>query len=395
VELAPDGLQSDACVWYILSMASQDNPGEMASLLRIWIPRWNSAAYFDDILDRLAQYLSARRQWQALLEVYRLLKPGAARAQYAYILGRAAELGYFAGVKAEELYQAVLNERSASFYYQALASLRLAGAASQTRIPVPPDQTPSSTAPFPHPLETEFLLGFFEYGAAGFAVPYITKYRDGLEAEELRALASALQEAGFWDESLRLIQVYLARDGYEPIRADLELYYPRPFLDLVETYAKALEIPPYLLFALIRTESAFVPGIGSRAGAVGLTQLMPDTAAEMAGRLKRLGGPDYSREEGIDLTDPQANIHLGSFYLRYLLDRLENPLLTLLAYNGGMGRVRRWRAAAGDLPTDLLVETVEFPETRGYGRSVAAAAAVYGFLYYDLTMEAVIADMIE
>jgi soluble lytic murein transglycosylase len=123
---------------------------------------------------------------------------------------------------------------------------------------------------------------------------------------------------------------------------------------------------------------------------------MPDTAAEMAGRLSRQGGPDYRREEeGVDLADPRTNIHLGAFYLRYLLNHLENPLLALLSYNGGMGRVRRWRTVTPKLPADLLVETAEFAETREYVRKVASAAAVYGFLYYDLTMEAVIADIVE
>jgi soluble lytic murein transglycosylase len=390
VELAPDGLQADACIWYILSMAFQDNPGEMTELLKVWIPRWRRAAYFDDILDRLARYHASRQQWQTILELYRLLKPGSARAQYAYIVGRAAELGYLTGVKAEEFYREALNEKDASFYYKALSSFRLGPV--QTLSPLP---SPAKPHDFPHPAQMEFLLGFFEHGAAQFAVPYITKYRQELSADELRALAEALQRAGFWDESFRLIQVYLEQDDYEINRSDLELYYPRPFREMVETYAGELEIPPYLLFGLIRTESAFVTGITSRAGAVGLTQLMPETAAEMAGRLKRRGGPDYGREEGIDLTDPGANVHLGAFYLRYLLDRLENPMLSLLAYNGGIGRVRRWRAEAPKLTADLLTETVEFTETRSYGRRVAAAAAVYGFLYYDLTMEAVIADMIE
>jgi soluble lytic murein transglycosylase len=208
-------------------------------------------------------------------------------------------------------------------------------------------------------------------------------------------LAGALQQAGIWDESIRLVQAYLEQDDYEPVRADLELCYPRPFLEPVEGYAEELGIAPWLLFGLIRTESAFAAGIGSWAGAVGLTQLMPDTATDMAGRLARQGGPDYRREGGIDLTEPRANIHLGAFYLRYLLDRMENPLLALLAYNGGMGRVRRWQAGAPELPPDLLAETVEFAETRDYARKVAAAAALYGFLYYDLTMEAVIADMLE
>jgi soluble lytic murein transglycosylase len=395
VELAPDGIQADACIWYILSMAFQDNPGEMAGLLEIWIPRWHRSGNFDDILDRLAQYLVFRGRWRTLLEVYRMLKPGAAHAQYGYILGRAAESAYLEGARPEVFFRAVPDEKKASFYYRASSSLRLGTAFS------PPDASASKAAPparaggYPHPELMEFLQGFFEYGASEFAVPYITKYRQELSADELRILAGALQQAGIWDESIRLVQAYLERDDYEPVRADLELCYPRPFLEPVESYAKELGISPWLLFGLIRTESAFTADIGSRAGAVGLTQLMPNTAAEMAGRLARQGGPDYRGEEGLDLTEPRTNVHLGAFYLRYLLDRMENPLFALLAYNGGMGRVRRWRAGFPELPADLLLETVEFTETREYARKVAAAAAVYGFLYYDLTMEAVIADILE
>ncbi|MDR1353058.1 MAG: lytic transglycosylase domain-containing protein [Treponema sp.] len=394
VELAPDGLQADACIWYILSMALQDRPGEMAGLLRIWIPRWHRAVYFNDILDRLARYLAARGDWESLLEVYRLLKPGPARAQYGYILGRASESGYFNGARPEEFYQAVFTEKKASFYYRALSALKL-GRDLQLPAPSDPAVSPAKASGFSRPEIMEFLLGFFEHGASEFALPYIGKYRQELRADELRVLAEALQDAGIWDESIRLAGSYLDTDDYEPTRADLELCYPRPFLEPVESYAGELGIPPWLLFGLIRTESAFAPDIGSRAGAVGLTQLMPDTAAEMAGRLARQGGTDYRREGGVDLTDPLANIHLGAFYLRYLLGRMQNPLLALLAYNGGMGRVRRWRAEAPELPADLFTETVEFPETREYARKVASAAAVYGFLYYDLTMEAVIADMLK
>jgi soluble lytic murein transglycosylase len=175
-------------------------------------------------------------------------------------------------------------------------------------------------------------------------------------------------------------------------RRDLELYYPRAFADLVETYATDAEIPRELLFGLIRTESAFAPGIHSWAGAVGLTQLMSATAQDMAGRISRRGGPDYAQGGEIDLEDPAANIHLGATYLRYLMDRTENPLLALLAYNGGIGRLRRWRNAEPALPADLFLETIEYTETREYGRKVLSAAAAYGYLYYDLTMEAILAD---
>jgi soluble lytic murein transglycosylase len=395
VELAPDGIQADACIWYVLSMAFQDNPGEMAGPLKIWIPRWRQSGSFDDILERLARYLVSYGRWQTLLEVYRMLKPGAARAQYGYILGRAAESGYLEGAKPDVYFRTVLDEKKASFYYRTLSALRLGTAFSPAEAAASRAASPVKPGGYSRPELMEFLLGFFEYGASEFAVQYITKYRQELSADELRVLAEALQLAEIWDESIRLVQAYLERDDYEPVRADLELLYPRPFPEPVETYAEEFGIAPWLLLGLIRTESAFAAGIGSRAGAVGLTQLMPDTAAEMAGRLARQGGPDYRSEGGIDLTDPRTNIHLGTFYLHYLLDRMENPLSALLAYNGGMGRVRRWRAGAEGLPADLLVETVEFAETRDYARKVAAAAAMYGFLYYNLTMEAVIADMLE
>jgi soluble lytic murein transglycosylase len=110
---------------------------------------------------------------------------------------------------------------------------------------------------------------------------------------------------------------------------------------------------------------------------------MPPTAAEMAGRIARQGGPDYRGPE-MDLKDPDLNIHIGSFYLRYLKGQM-GFMPALLAYNGGMGRVRRWLAEdrqKGGLPPDLFLETVEFTETREYGRRILAAAAVYGYLYY-------------
>jgi soluble lytic murein transglycosylase len=148
-----------------------------------------------------------------------------------------------------------------------------------------------------------------------------------------------------------------------------------------------------ILYGLIRTESAFIPDIRSTAGAIGLAQLMPDTAVEMAGRISRQGGPDYLIDGNVDLRNPDTNVHLGAVYLAYLVDRMESPMQSLLAYNGGMGRVRRWRSAEPNLPDDLFLETIELTETREYGRRVLAAAAAYGYLYYGMTMEAVIADI--
>jgi len=166
----------------------------------------------------------------------------------------------------------------------------------------------------------------------------------------------------------------------------------------MESYTQLTDLAPELFFAIVRTESFFMPEVASHAGAIGLSQLMPATALDMASRIARTTGPDYrspeySTGDGIDLRNPETNIHIGSFYMNYLLQTMDSPMLALLAYNGGMGRVRRWRSAEPNFPDDLFLETIEFPETREYGRRILQAAAIYGYLYYNMNTSDVVADI--
>ncbi|MDR0761045.1 MAG: lytic transglycosylase domain-containing protein [Treponema sp.] len=421
---APDPVQEDACMWYILDITQSAKPESVLPLLKTYLPRWHSPAYFEDILERQARYFTAKGRWDALLEVYSLFPPEpgwAARGQYAYILGRAVSLGFLdkgslpANVTQEDIpgalpepaagfFRAAREEPAASFYYRALAGRLL----NASPLVFPEEQTagpaqrgkaagvPPNPERFPHPDTMEFLLGFFLYGAADYIGPYLQNLQEDLSVDELRALAEAFYRAERWNEAIRLMALCKSREGYRLTRRDLELSFPRPFQDLTETYAQETAIPAPLLYGLIRTESAFDPVIHSRAGAVGLTQLMAATALETADRLGRRGGPQYAGNGEIDLKDPEINIHLGAAYLRYLMDTLKNPMTAILAYNGGMGRVRRWLAASESrLPDDLFLETIEIPETRDYGRRVFGAAAVYGYLYYGIPMEDAITDIIK
>jgi soluble lytic murein transglycosylase len=415
--LAPDGAQEDACMWYILNITQSNNPESFIPLFKTYLPRWHSAAYFEDILERQARYFAANRQWDRLLEVYSLFPENsgwAVRGQYAYLLGRAASLGFLgkngkaerddageAGNPAEQakaFFTAAREEQAALFYYRALAGnfldappLSLPGEEDEKTAPSLSKERDMNT----HPDKMEFLLGFFQYAAAAHIDPYLQNMREELTTDELRVLAEAFQSAGRWKDAIRLAVFYMNREGYEFDRRDLELAHPRPFRDLTENYAREAEIPPALLYGLIRTESAFDPAVRSWAGAEGLTQLMNATALDMAGRLSRRGGPQYVKDGEINLMDPETNIHLGAVYLRYLMNNLKSPMTAVLAYNGGMGRVRRWRAAGSTLPEDLFLETVEIAETRDYGRRVFGAAAVYGYLYYGISMEKIVADIIK
>ena len=124
---------------------------------------------------------------------------------------------------------------------------------------------------------------------------------------------------------------------------------------------------------LIRQESSFDPQAGSPAGAQGLMQLMPGTAADMA---RKTGGPAGP------LTDPAINLRLGSAYLAMLLDRFGALPPALAGYNAGPGRTREWLAAFGDPASGAVdpvdwVELIPIGETRDYVQRVVENIVIY------------------
>ena len=394
---APDGAQADACIWYILMNTVRENPESSANVFRKYIPLMQSMAYFDDVLDRFCQQLAARKNWKTMEEIFIFLDEknagGNAISQFAWILGRAAEEKYFTPGVQRDFYRIIYENRDSSIYYSVLAAGKLGLDPVSQPAPEPKPEVKITLSP-----GSEFLLYFLNFNMADYILPFIREYENEIPIPELRVLADNLAKAGCTDMSLNLVSRYMDRQDFELSRDDLKVYFPRPFQELTEEYAEMTGVPPHLLFALIRTESYFRPDAVSRSGAVGLCQLMPDTAMDMAGRIARRTWPDgivrdYRTPDGIDLKNPEISIHIGSFYLNYLIETAGSPMAALIAYNGGLGRLRRWRAAEPRLPDDLFLETVEFQETRDFGKRVLAAAAIYGNLNYGLNMDEVIADI--
>lgn len=123
-----------------------------------------------------------------------------------------------------------------------------------------------------------------------------------------------------------------------------------------------------LLLGVAKQESRFTPAVQSAAGAVGLLQLMPATAAELAGA--PLSIPD--------LQDPARNASLGARYLRGLLDQWQgDPLAAVASYNAGPGAVQGWTAPDRKRFPELWVEAIPFPETRLYVKKVLGNAWSY------------------
>lgn len=141
----------------------------------------------------------------------------------------------------------------------------------------------------------------------------------------------------------------------------LRMIFPMPFLELVKKYATEIHVDPILVLSLIKQESAFDPMAGSGAGAVGLMQLMPATAAETDSEVLRS-----------DLTKAETNIRVGVLYLKELIDQYHgNIALALAGYNAGPAAVERWtRESPFKQGMLTFIESIPYRETREYVSSI-------------------------
>lgn len=166
----------------------------------------------------------------------------------------------------------------------------------------------------------------------------------------------------------------LALSGHLPKlhEAVKEIEYPLRHEDVIRQQAKDKGIDPALIAAVIYAESRFVDGRTSSAGARGLMQITPETAADIA---RRSGGTTFKTE---DLATPQLNIAYGSYHLKYLLERYDGRVLpAIAAYNAGPGNVDRWIAEEAAQGRELTADVIPFPETREYVKKVLAAKDEY------------------
>lgn len=149
--------------------------------------------------------------------------------------------------------------------------------------------------------------------------------------------------------------------------------YPLRYEDEITASAATHGVDPYLVAAVIRSESSWDPEASSHQGARGLMQLMPETAQDMVAK-GLVDGKRYSYE---NLEDPTVNIEYGCAYLSYLLTYFNGATdRAIAAYNAGMGNVDGW--AKQD---KLLHNAITFPETQAYLVRVNMAKARYQELY--------------
>ena len=165
-----------------------------------------------------------------------------------------------------------------------------------------------------------------------------------------------------------LVGVFLYVEQTEPSWY-VRLRYPLEYEHIVRGHAEQYDLDAALLAAVIYRESEFDADARSSSGAIGLMQLLPDTAEGIA---QLTGGSGFVVD---DLYDPEINVRYGSFYLRRLLRKYEDERLALAAYNAGQANVDEWIAEGR--------EEIPFPETREFVENVLDARDLYARAYAD------------
>jgi soluble lytic murein transglycosylase len=143
--------------------------------------------------------------------------------------------------------------------------------------------------------------------------------------------------------------------------------YPLKYETIVRTHARNYDLQPALLAAVIYQESKFRADARSSSGAIGLMQLLPDTARGIA---LRTGGTRFQVE---DLYNPDINVRYGCWYLRHLLQKYDDEKTALAAYNAGQRNVDTW-LRNGD--------GIRFGETRHYVKRVEELKEIYRRTYH-------------
>lgn len=303
----------------------------------------------------------------------------------SYWAGRAAERTG-ANEEAISRYTGVINDFPLS-YYAILSRGRLSYIETERPLPVrvkkasftPVDKHRSSDPYVSFHLnkgKTLLSLGFKEDASAELSLA------EGRCSDKgtLLEIARLMTNAGDYNRAKRVainsFPDYLKEDVGE---SDPEIWtfaFPAGFGDEVRSNAEKNSLNPHLIHAIIREESSYRFDAVSRAGAIGLMQLMPFTGSNIS---KEIGYKDYGTNS---LYRPDVNINLGTIYLKKVIDSHKGNLpLAIASYNAGPSVVAAWVSRYGTNEMDEFIERIPYSETRNYVKKVLRSYGIYERLY--------------
>jgi soluble lytic murein transglycosylase len=187
------------------------------------------------------------------------------------------------------------------------------------------------------------------------------QFSEGLLLLKLGRFSEEIQQV--WDLAQR--DTPQEQQQWQTLRQTPTYWYalfPFPYRATILTNSQQNKINPLLVISVMRKESTFAPDISSRVGAVGLMQIVPETAQWVASQINL---SEYS------LKQPTDNIKIGTWYLAHNHDRYQNnSLFAIASYNAGTGNVNQWLKVYNTKDLDRFVEQIPFPETKDYVEGV-------------------------
>ncbi|HYK82404.1 MAG TPA: transglycosylase SLT domain-containing protein [Gemmatimonadales bacterium] len=270
---------------------------------------------------------------------------------------------------ARTLWLALAREDSIGYY----------GLRARRAVALPPLHLVAAALPAPAPavavglgrLDTLALAGLDS--AAQAEVRSVLGRAPQQDVDALLAWSDGLAARGFGPAAVRLGWQAALKAPNDP--RVLRAIFPWPNRGPLEAEAAEFGVDPLLLVAIVRQESVFDAEALSPAGARGLAQLLPGTAALTARGLDVTFSPRW-------ITVPDLNLHLGAAHLEELLRRFGGRVeVAVAAYNAGAAPAARWAERPGAEDPDVFIELIPYQETRGYVRSVLRNRELYRALY--------------
>lgn len=381
-ENAVSGKDADNAVWHRLNSGKKNNFGAFITELINCANSWHDPYWFEDLILQAAVTLISAKDFQTLkllAEAIEKTELAGTCAALAYILARS---DYLTMPETEKAYKLAYEKGCNFLYYRLLAADKLNLPQAQ---PFCSKRIERESNPVYTPEQAfDILNAHVRYGLHRRLYTETLRLYPHIKVHEAEVLAKALAEKNMYADSIKIMTFAVNTQDSVFNENHLRLIYPRPWLKHAEKWAKEYNLPEYLLYALIRSESYFKLDAVSHAGAEGLSQLMPSTAADIAKKLKL---------KEFNLTDPDVNIRFGAYYLSEMIRRNGAIMPALASYNAGITAVRRWQKNAPGFPPDLFLEVLPYAETRGYVKNILTAAVIYGTLYYGKNSSEIIREI--
>jgi len=169
-----------------------------------------------------------------------------------------------------------------------------------------------------------------------------------------------------------LVFIFLGKDKW------LKMLYPKTYQEVVSSYEEKYQVEENLIFAVIKAESNFDKDAVSNRSAIGLMQLMEETAKDVAKKNQIEINFENAKQE---LHDVHKNIEIGTCYLATLMQRYQNKEVALAAYNAGIGTVDGWIEKGIIQKDGTDIEKIPYKETNNYVRKILRDYKIYEDLY--------------